>query len=219
MHIFDTYNCDYLPHNIFSYISFLPNQFSVKYRFPFPILRFYCKITKVYSKIGFSRKCTSQHFYLRFIQILNIPITLKLQVAVRGVGVAPSVAVHVTGLVPTGKEPWYWLLLSDRVIWLLAGDIAVHVTVAVPQLSWAVGWVNATNTSAPVVDVWLMSCCGHCIKVGGVVSGAVKKRKKNKSRDGDIISVVSSSYQWRIKHIKSNIGSKVFYMDENEMLC
>ena len=40
-----------------------------------------------------------------FKPLFNIPTTLKLQVAVRGVGVAPSVAVHVTGLVPTGKEP------------------------------------------------------------------------------------------------------------------
>ena len=74
----------------------------------------------------------------KFRPSFNIPAdtsTLKLQVAVRGVGVAPSVAVHVTGLVPTGKEPCNWLLVVVRVIGLLLGDIAVHATVGVPQLS------------------------------------------------------------------------------------
>ena len=37
LHIGDTYNCDYLPHTVF---LFLLNRFSVKFRFPFQILRF-----------------------------------------------------------------------------------------------------------------------------------------------------------------------------------
>ena len=38
-------------------VSFLLNQFSIQYRFPFPMLCFfYCKINKRYSKIGFSKK-------------------------------------------------------------------------------------------------------------------------------------------------------------------
>ena len=38
LHICDTYNCDYLQHT--TLILFLINRFLVKYRFPFPILRF-----------------------------------------------------------------------------------------------------------------------------------------------------------------------------------
>ena len=107
----------------------------------------------------------------------NIPTTLKLQDAVRA-GLAPSVAVHVTILVPTGKEPCNWLLLGDRVIELLVGDIAVHATFTVTQLSWAVGWVNGTSTFVPVADVRLIGCVEHCVKVGGVVSCTVKQRKE-----------------------------------------
>ena len=47
----------------------------------------------------------------------------------------PSVAVHVTVLEPTGKVPCNWLPLVDRVIWVLVGDVAVHATFTVPQLS------------------------------------------------------------------------------------
>ena len=36
----DTYNCDYLKHSTFRF-NLGPNRFSVKYRFPFPILRFF----------------------------------------------------------------------------------------------------------------------------------------------------------------------------------
>ena len=114
----------------------------------------------------------------KFRPPFNIPAdstTLKLQVAVRGVGVAPSVAVHVTGLVPTGKEPWYWLVLSVRLIWVLLGDIAVHTTVGVPQLSWPVGRVNVTTVFVPV-DAWLIGCVGQFVKVGAVVSGAVERK-------------------------------------------
>ena len=38
LHMCDTYNCDYLKH--MQHISSQLNRFSVRYRFPFPILRF-----------------------------------------------------------------------------------------------------------------------------------------------------------------------------------
>ena len=99
---------------------------------------------------------------------------MKLQGAVLA-GLAPSVAVHVTGLVPAGKEPCNWLLLVVRAIGLLLGDIAVHATVGVPQLSWAVGWGNVTNTFPPV-EAWFMGCVGQFVKVGAIVSGAVERK-------------------------------------------
>ena len=54
LYIYDTYNWDYLPHTTFHFYFI---HFQLKYRFPYPSLRFYGKITKRYSKIGFSRKC------------------------------------------------------------------------------------------------------------------------------------------------------------------
>ena len=101
----------------------------------------------------------------------NIPdtTTLKVQVAVR---LPASVAMHVTVLEPRGKEPCNWLPLGARVIWVLVGDVAVQTTVGVTQ-SVAVGVVNETEILPPV-DVRLMACCGHCVKVGGVVSGPLK---------------------------------------------
>ena len=104
----------------------------------------------------------------------NVPCvrtTLNEQGVVRP---ALSVAVHVTVLVPPGKEPCNWLPLADMVIWLLEEDTAVHATFrpTVPQLSWAVGRANETNVFTPV-DVGFM-LCGHCI-IGGSVSETEKK--------------------------------------------
>ena len=137
--------------------------------------------------------CIAQHFYLRFIQNFNhIPTTLKEQGdAVRGFGVAASVAVHVTILVPTGKEPCNWLLIVDRVIALLLGDVAVQPTFGVPQLSSAVGWLNATTIFPD--DVRVMGCVGHCVNIGAVVSGTVKRGKK--SEEAVILLVALSTYQ------------------------
>ena len=69
-----------------------------------------------------------------------------MQVAAR----AESVAVHVTVLVPTGKEPCSWLPIVVKAIAVLLGDTAVHATFTVPQLSVAVGSVNVTNVFTPV---------------------------------------------------------------------
>ena len=60
--------------------------------------------------------------------------TLNVQDTVLA-GVATSLAVHVTVLVPTGKEPCLRLPTGDIVIAVLVGDTAVHATFAVPQLS------------------------------------------------------------------------------------
>ena len=73
-------------------------------------------------------------------------------------------------LVPAGKEPCNWLPLADNVIGMLEEDAAVHATVAVPQLSSAVGRVNVTNVFAPVVGGVMLST--QCI-VGGVWSVSV----------------------------------------------
>ena len=98
-----------------------------------------------------------------------------MQVAAR----AESVAVHVTVLVPTGKEPCSWLPIVVKAIAVLLGDTAVHATFTVPQLSVAVGSVNVTNVFTPV-GARVMGCVGHCVKVGGVVSGAVEKKQRTK---------------------------------------
>ena len=58
---FCTYNCDYLLH--MNHISFLLNQFSVKYRFPFPILRVFF---------------LSFFFYRKIIALLKDPFLKKM---------------------------------------------------------------------------------------------------------------------------------------------
>ena len=57
---------------------------------------------------------------------------------------------------------------------MLLGDIAVHKTVGVPQLSWPVGRANVTTVFVPV-DAWLIGWVGQFVKVGAVVSDTVKK--------------------------------------------
>ena len=54
MHVGNTYNCDYLQHTTFRF--YLIN-FQLNTDFPSRFCVFYRKITKRYSKIGFSRKC------------------------------------------------------------------------------------------------------------------------------------------------------------------
>ena len=80
--------------------------------------------------------------YSNFIPSFNVPCvrmeTVRTTSNEQGlIWPALSVAVHVTVLVPTGKEPCNWLPLADMVIWLLEGDTAVHATFrpTVPQLS------------------------------------------------------------------------------------
>ena len=99
--------------------------------------------------------------------ICRVPVfttTLKLQVAVRP---APSVAVAVTTLVPTGNVPdSSEFPRSVKVIAVPVGDTAVCVTVTAPQLSAPVAWLNVNV----VLGVPQFTVCGltegHCI-VGG----------------------------------------------------
>ena len=117
--------------------------------------------------------------YSNFILSFNVPCvrmeTVRTTSNEQGlIWPALSVAVHVTVLVPTGKEPFNWLPFADMVIWLLEGDTAVHATFrpTVPQLSWTVGRANETSVFTPV-DVGFMSG-GHNI-VGGSLSETVKR--------------------------------------------
>ena len=53
LHIYDTYNCDYLPYPVFRFYLI---DFWQSTDFPSNLCIFYRKITQRYSKIGFSRK-------------------------------------------------------------------------------------------------------------------------------------------------------------------
>lgn len=68
---------------------------------------------------------------------------------------APSVALQLTVVVPSGK---------------LEPEAGVHVTVGVPQLSSAVGGVNVTFAAQDPIAAGCVMLAGHAPSVGAVES-------------------------------------------------